>query len=472
MARYAGRPAGAGDEVMNAHEVRERWARHRPRAQCALLLLLAGVAAACGGGGAAAPTPQVRLLSATIGPEGGRLAFPAGPHEGVALDVPPGAVAAPVQFSLEADVRNARVLSMFPVYRCEPRTLAFAVPVTMTIRIGDGLVDADGSSAAVCFQQPAADGPWRVQHDSVVTVGARTVSTQTERLGDFVAWSGGLHRLLTQEFTLLDPATPTRGEVVAGVAITIANGSLALPIGRGSLASFWASPAHENVLVVPGLLGSPLDFLGAQDLIASLAPTTRNIVLLAYPSGRGVAAIANELYDLIQANRQPGFGCSIVGHSLGGLVGRYLLERSASDPTRAGYQPGDPSLADTVRHLVLLGVPNAGSDLGDDLVGGLWPNVPPAERFLLQSAHDISYQPDALGRLLTAGYVDNATRYHLVYGDRGDGSDGVVTVASTLALPLLPPETLAPFVADHGQLHMLAQSLGITALLDQLLQAP
>lgn len=451
----------------------ERDARPGPwhRRSLALWSVLGLLVVACGGSGGSS-TADVRTAGALIGPQGGTIAFPPGRNAGVSLTVPPGAVLVPTQITIEAEASNPRIVSMFPVYRVQPRGLTLALPATVSVRIGDGLVDAEGHSAAVCFQEGVLGEAWQALLDSEVDDATQCVRARTQRLGDFVAWSGGLHRLTTQEFMLLDPAVPTRGDLVGGLVITIPNGGFEVPVGRGSLASFWSSPASDNVLIVPGLLGSPLDFLGSQDLPAALGPGTKNIVLLAYPTGRGVAATANWLYDEIRAHRQPGFGCTIVGHSMGGLIGRYLLEQSADDTTRAGWQPTDAPLTDTVTQLVLLGVPNAGSEFGDELVNGLLPNVPAAQRYLLQAVHDISYQPDAIALRMNAAYVDNATRYHVLYGDLGSGTDGVVTVASALALPLVPPESAWMWTAQHDQLHVLAASLGIVARIDLLLSAP
>lgn len=437
-------------------------------------MLLGSLLVACGGGGgSSAPVPEVRLAEAVIGAEGGTLAFTSGPHAGVRLVVPAGAVATPTLFSIEAAARNAEVVSIFPVYRFEPRGLDFGTsPATVTFLASESLFDANGTSSAACFTQPELAGPWSVRFDAVVDPTVRTVTASTTRLGDFVAWNGLLHRLMTQAFGVIDPSSATAGDAVGGVPITVPSGRLSLFIGRGSLASFWSSPAAENVLILPGLLGSPVDYLGLQDLIPTLSPTVRNIVVLSYPSGRGVAATANALYDEIAARRQPGFGCSIIGHSLGGLVGRHLLERSADDPQRPGYLEADESFAAIVPHLVLLGVPNAGADLGDELAASLLPNVPPAEYPLLQAVFDIGYRPDTIVLQMNAAYVDNATRYHVIFGDIGGGTDGVVSVASALALPLFPPETAAQFPAQHDDLHVFAGLNGIAARIDQLLQGP
>jgi hypothetical protein len=442
---------------------------HWQRARGSAAWLAFCALAACGGGGGAATVGDVRTVTATIGAEGGTLAFPGGSHAGVALVVPPGAVAAPTTFAITA-AANPQVLSLFPLYRFEPGGVELAVAASATVRVAEPL-RKNGGAGAVCFQQRASGEPWCAL-PTQIDGSAGFATATTTRLGDIVAWNGGLHRLLTQEFALLDPAVATPVEDVAGVPVILAGGSASLNIGRGSLASFWSSPAAANVLIVPGLIGSPIDYLGPQDLIATLPPSVQNVVLLAYPTGRGVAATANWLYDEILARRQPGFGCAIVGHSMGGLVARHLLERSASDPQRAGFTPQDPSLAGIVSQLVLLGVPNTGCDLGDDLVAAMLPNVPAAERFLLQGAHDISFQPDAIALQMTGAYVDNATRYHAICGDIGGGTDGVVSVVSALALPLAQPESAWQYFVQHDDLHRLAGSNGVALRITAMLQTP
>lgn len=435
------------------------------------LLAVAAIASlgACDSGGSgAAPPPDLRVRRALIGPEGGSLGFESGPHQGVSLVVPPGALATPTEFAIEAAVANPSVLSIIPVYRFTPREVDFVSPATVTVRLGEALLGA----GAVCFQQVLPAEDWRVAADSTVDPVAGLVRTPVSELGEFVSWNGALHRLLTQRAGLIDPAVPTRIESIAGVPVTVGNGSLEAQIGRGSLASFWSSPASDNVVIVPGMLGSPLDFLGVQDLVESLAPTFANIVVYGYPSGRGVAFNANALFDEIAAARQPGFGCSIIGHSMGGLVARYLIEQSADDDARPGWREQDEPLDDTIAKLVLMGVPNAGSELGEELVRVLLPNLTLGDQRLLQSAIDLSYRPDAATVAMNAAYVDNATRYHVIYGDLGGGSDGVVSVASALALPLFATESAFLFAAQHDELHTRAASNGVAARLDQLLQAP
>lgn len=437
-------------------------------------LLACAVATACGGGGSAAPSVQPQdpaIASATIGPEGGDVVFADGPHAGIGLSIPAGALTAATPIVLRAEAPSDAILGLFPVFRVEPRGLPLLAPASLIVRAAPQLAQAGGGLSATCLLQPRAADAWQPLATAVVDSGARTVAASTTWLGDFAALNASLHRLFTQPFALLDPATPTRAETIAGGDAVFAAGSVALTVGRGSLASFWNSPAAANVIVLPGLFGSPVDYLGSADLVAALPASVQNVVVLSYPSGRGVAATANALYDLIAARRQEGFGCAIVGHSMGGLVGRYLVEQSHTDALRAGWQAGASTLAGVVAQLVLLGVPNAGCDIGEQLVATMVATSPAAERPKVQAALDLSYRSDAITARMNALYVDNATRYHVVYGDLG-GGDGVVTVASALALPLGPGESATAFPAFHDGLHTLAGVNGVAAHVGALLQTP
>lgn len=451
---------------------------HRICAVMALALL-----PACGGGGGAEepvgpilPSDPV-LAQSVIGPAGGVLTVTVGPDAGVRLEVPPGAVAVATEFRLLRDLNNGQVPSIFPVYRFEPESLDLgAVPVMVTVPIGEQLLDGGGANLAM-FQRYDASSSWSASRDVTVDLAARTLSLSVARLGEFLAWEGNLHRLFTQDFEIFDPAAPVAAEFLHGTQVVIGNGTIPRTIGSGSLASFWSSSAADNVLIVHGVFGSPLDFLGPEDLVASLRSIKRNVVLLSYPSARGVAYAANELYDLIAAQKQPGFGCSIVGHSIGGLVGRYLLEKSADDPDRRGFGENRDALPGVVDQLILLGTPNGGAQALTLPFAAIAAVVPEDERWLLQVGQDLSEEPDSLPLRMNASYVDNATRYHLIYGELFDGgigigSDGVVSVASVLALPLFGLETPKDFVATHIGLHRDAATLGIDVWIGTLLQQP
>lgn len=431
----------------------------------------------CGGGsGSVSTAPDTTLLATTrLGPGGGTLTITAGAHAGVALTVRPGALAASADFSIHCDTELGLVPSLFPVYRFEPADLVVDPDsIAVTVRAaGQFFASTDqGQVPLSMFSQPGALGSFEVAVVSQVDEVDRTVTSSPTRLGRFFAWNGDLHRVFAQGFKLLDPAAPTRFTHLFGVEVTIDNGSDASSLGRGSLASFWQSPASANVLILHGLSGSPLDFRGPQDLVATLPASIANIVLAVFPSGLGVAANANALYDEIRAHQLPGFGCTIIGHSLGGQIGRYLLERSHADPERGGFAATDLPASDVIAKLIMLGTPNAGSSIAGGLFAALVPNLPAADAKFVRAGLDLSEADDSFMAGLNAAYVDNPTVYHTICGDLGNGTDGIVSVASARAIPLFPPETETVFPVGHFDLHGAAGWNGVSALLGTLLQAP
>ena len=439
------------------------------------LALVAVTATSCGGGGGggdgptppAPPTGTTLVGEADIGPGGGTLLVPGG----AGVVVPPGAVPVSTKFRILRDDFEADIPRAFPVYRFEPGSLSLSdASFTVSVPASAAFFPGDGAGLAI-FTRTQDGDQWSAATPTAVDPVTRVATASTKRLGDMVVWSGILHRLFTQPHGFVEPAVPASVETIGGVEVLSPDGSLQRQVGRGSLASFWSSSQSENVVILHGVFGSPLDFLGPEDLVENLALGYDNVVLYAFPSARGVAHAANELYDQIQANRTPGFGCRIVGHSLGALVGRYLLERSHSDPDRLGYQPGDQPLVADVDKLVLMAPPNAGAPSGTGPFALLQPLLDADESYLLQAADDLSGAVDSLPLTMNADYVDNATRYHTIYGDLGSGTDGVVPVASVLALPVGPDETSTLYAAQHDDLHRLATSLGVAVWMGSVLQA-
>ena len=221
-----------------------------------------------------------------------------------------------------------------------------------------------------------------------------------------------------------------------------------------------------------GLQGSPLDFRGPFDLPASLGATVKNLVFVTHPSGRGVRETANVLYDLIRSNQRPGFGCAIVGHSLGGNIGRYMVEQSHLDSARAGFDATDAPLSDVVTKLVLLGTPNAGSETAGGLFAALVPVLSGDDAAFARAGLDLLEGPGTFTALQNAAYVDNATQYHVIAGDVGIGGDGIVALPSARAIALAMGETEMVFPVAHFDLHRGAAGNGIAARIDWLLQTP
>ncbi|MEC8253630.1 MAG: hypothetical protein VX044_10465 [Planctomycetota bacterium] len=417
------------------------------------------------------PSGSAVIVEGDIGPSGGSLFVATGADAGVAVSVPAGAVTVPTRFRVFREDSAADFPGAFPVYRFEPAALDLnGAEVTVSVRASEAFFPGTGPVLAI-FSRGDEGQKWRALTSTVVDEASRLATATTQSLGEMVVWNGNLHRLFTQPHGFLDPAVGTAVESVGGVDVIVEEGSQQLQIGRGSLAAFWNAPETDNVIILHGALGSPLDFLGQEDLIENLALNYANVVLYSYPSARGVAYAANELYDQILANRKPGFGCRIVGHSLGALIGRYLLERSQTDTSRSGYDPSDPSLIPIIDKLVMMAPPNGGAASAVVPFAMLEAVVTPEERYLIQTADDLDESPTSLPVLMNASYLNNGTRYHTVYGDIGTGPDGVVSVASALALPLGVGETATLFVAQHDDLHRFATSLGVAVWIGSLLQA-
>jgi len=434
--------------------------------------------AACGGGGGGtgdvSPLPQDLLATATIGPAGGTLEVPTGPHRGVRLTVLAGAVAAPTTFSIRAEAGELAVPGLFPVYRFEPADRDFpADRIGVTVRGAASLFSTTSEPTLLTmFRREAAGLPLQVLAEVAVNELTETATAAPTRLGRFFASTGPLQRVFSQDFQLLDPSVPAAFQTVHGTEVLAPNGNDSTPLGRGSLSSFWSAPAAENVLILHGLNGSPLDFRYANDLANSLDASVQNVVFLAYPSATGVAANANRLYDLLRQHAQPGFGCRIIGHSLGGLVARYLIERAPTDPSRAGFVASDPAATTWIDRVILLGTPHAGSDTAGGLFAAMLPALPVSDQHFLQSGLDLLEGPGTFTANLNAGYSDNAARYLNVYGDYGVGSDGIVSVAAATALPLALPEESQVFATTHPGLHTDAAWNGIAAWINSRLLAP
>ena len=442
---------------------------------CTIALAALTLLPSCGGGGGGGQTGGVGpsdliIGEAVIGPDGGILQVLSGDNAGVTLDIPTGAVAFNTRFRVLRVVEHEQVPSPFPVYRIEPEAFDFSgTPVTLTMPASGELFQA-GAPSLTMFTRRSSGSAWGAITDTSVDVVARTVTAEVTRLGEFLAWEGSLHRLFTQELRIYDPAIPVASESLYGSQSTVESGTVMRTVGSGSLASFWNSSSSDNVLILHGVFGSPLDFLGEEDVVANLSLSKSNVVLLSYPSARGIAYLANELYDLIQANKKPGFGCSIVGHSIGGLIARYMLETSATDPARRGFRSSDTSMDDVVDSLVMLGVPNAGASQVTFAFERLRSQLAEKDLPLIQISQDLSEAPNSLPLMMNASYFDNATRYHLIYGDLGSGTDGVVTTSSALSLPLTTPETATLFSVGHDDLHLRATSTGVAIWLGTLLQ--
>lgn len=139
-------------------------------------------------------------------------------------------------------------------------------------------------------------------------------------------------------------------------------------------------PERPLVLLLHGVESTPAIFADLRAFLATQEPATQ-LATFAYPNDDAVERIAVELAEALR-----GLGeqrVAIVGYSLGGLIGRAVVEDPELDPGN-------------VAMLIQIGTPNAGSNLG-----GL--------RFLRDAAHLVERreEPESLGRLLLANACDN-----------------------------------------------------------------
>lgn len=418
-----------------------------------------------GGGGNSGPPPTVlpggvqELASGRVSASaGGAVEVTTGDYAGARVDVAAGAFDADVELVLGVRQQDTQFPLEFPVWTLAPGSEPVSGPIDLTVKLGtvhQFFVTLLGLEVDV-FHRTAGGGfvpmPTAARDEQ-----ARTVTARIDRLGEFVALDSTFYRLLAQRQGLLNPADPIEAAFAAGADLTVEEGDTQITVGQGSLTGFWSSTAADNVLVLHGFNSSPLEFLEPQDVVAQLSTRYQNVVTYQYPSGRSIAENGLALYDEIRAQAQPGFGCSIVAHSMGGLVSRHAIEQ-------AHLVRASAPLSNEVAVLVTLGTPHGGTAIADEFAGLFTLALPPAQRSYLQGGTDLGASSAFLASL-NGGYIDNPTLYFHIAGDIGTGSDGVVTVASaSQTLPVGAGEevfVLSSPLAQHTLLHSRAQSLGV-----------
>lgn len=377
---------------------------------------------------------------------GGRIASRGPAHSDVALEVPPGAIASDREIRIFARYGDPRWPSIVIAFEIEPADLALAAPALLTIdyaveyaRAIGGVFDESGIEVYSTTHADGADLHPVVQRDG----GRRCVTARVDRLGTFVAIHPQVWALALQPAGLLDPQRPHRADHLHGALVPAKNGRIELRVGRGDLASFWASGAADNLLVVHGLLGTGLEAaldggLATSEPGRALNPYFRNVVVFRHPSGRAVADNANFLYDLIRDRASAGFGCHVIAHGTGGLVARYAIERSHADPARARHRATDPPLAERVETLISIGTPHHGSRQIAAGFAALLDEVSDADLRFVHGVLDSVPGLTSLTRSLNATPPPAPTRYLAIAGDvGGTAADGLVDVASAIGTPEL-----------------------------------
>ncbi|MFO0983583.1 MAG: hypothetical protein U1E76_17955 [Planctomycetota bacterium] len=437
------------------------------------------------------PTEENNVLGeATIGPAGGSIEVsdPNSPFRRTRLVIPAGALDAAVDVQLWRIGIEPGTLSEVNTFEVRPIDVVLRKPAAITLRVAEAYLDRvdtlfldscfpcgeDGARDAamedlLLFFEDRPGKPLEVVLPTDIDAGHRTITGEIDAFGRIFPLNPLLFIGMHQEAELVDPADAFTFEKHDELFVPVPNGSAMAFVGKGSLASFWSS--SSNAIMIHGVGSNPLNFMGDDDLIPAdlsrgIAPWFDNVVAYQYPSTRSIAANANHLYDVIMANKQPGFHATLIVHSMGGLLSRYLIEQSYRDPGRQSFTPTDPSLADTIDTLVTIATPHRGAGLANFAFGLILDGLPARDRPFLQGALDLGTEDGSFTARLNDAYTDNATRYLLIAGNvLLTGSDGVVSVSSALGVPLTPPEDDKEFSGDtsvsHTGLHQEAATNGV-----------
>lgn len=397
--------------------------------------------------------------------------------DGVRVVIPPGALAEDTDIEIHVRFGDPRLPSVVQSFEIRPAGLRLAAPATIGVLYSEFYAATvaplwhEGDIALYSFVAEVGEDE-RAHEVAQRDAERNLLETHTDRLGTFYCLHQPLRTLIAQPTRLVDPAVPLRATLVAGRPERSADGPLEVPIGKGSLASFWQSTADRNLLVLPGLLGDPLQIAGP----GSFAPGTPqgglnedfdNVVVFQYPSGRSLRESANRLYDILLANAGPGFGCSVLAHGTGGLVARYAIERAHLDPERLGHAPEQPALDAIIPWVVFVGTPNQGAPAVQARFQSLLSALFASDVPFVQGLIDLAPAPDSFVATLNRGWDRPASRYFAIAGDvDGAQSDGLVDVISAVGVPqaFSRPDAHQVFngpIYDHASLLVFANRTGV-----------
>ncbi len=461
---------------------------HRLTPSIRLLCVLTCAASLTGCGGAESdappPTPvlQELLAEGVVGPGGGRIEVtdPKSPHFGVGIVIPAGALIAPVTLRVLRVDGRLETLSTVDHYRFEPVDLPLRSAARITIGYRADLV----TQLAATFAEEQLEvfdesGSPRLLETFERFPDQNRIALLSQRLGTLFALPVDLFLALHAETQLIDPEKRVPFSRRRGRTLPILNGEENAVIGRGSLADFFVSDATRNLLVVHGYLESPIDYTGVADWIPDPGPggllsTRANVIAFQYPSGRPISETANRLYELLLDRARRGFSTDVVAHGMGGLVIRYLLERSHLDQ-EVFFASAPPPRADTwVERVVLVGTPNLGVDPGALPLLGVFDRSGPADRRRLSGVDDLVTSETGLTTDLNQFFDEPEVQYFGIAGEvfdtRGDLFVSVLNVLQAppaLQSPLFSSRFLGGFEFEHLNLHAQA---GTNGVLDQILR--
>ena len=157
---------------------------------------------------AASPMGRPRTLS--IGPAGDSFTF-TGTSGALTLTVPPGAVASPIDFTIDEVTPNTAPSSIGSAFRVGPSSAALLAPVTLAFTPLD-----PGQVPLAAASHQIAAGYWFRSYDAARD--ATTVSTRTTALGDWtlvsLATAQDLHGPVRIDSTTQDVPFTATGDVV------------------------------------------------------------------------------------------------------------------------------------------------------------------------------------------------------------------------------------------------------------------
>jgi hypothetical protein len=210
---------------------------------------------------------------------------------------------------------------------------------------------------------------------------------------------------------LVDPATNTLALRVSSLgAWTVGPSWMMKPWQKRSVAGAEFEPGMRNALVIHGWNSEPWDACQLE-LVAGIAPYYDRVAALAYPSALDIAENGNWLRAEIE-RRWRDVPFDIISFSEGGLVARAAIEPHAWN--------GDRPIDAAIGRLVTIATPHEGIEPGAPLS----PLNDEAARQMRPGSDFLRELNDAPSHV--------GVRYELIAGDLGNGSDGIVPLASAL----------------------------------------
>ncbi len=403
------------------------------------------------------------------------------PHRGVKLVVPPVAVAEDTKISIFARYGDPRFPSVVQTFEIEPADIQFVRPAELTIQYSELyayaleplLFEDQIEVFSTSPNQPESGFQYKSVHARDTDL--NLLSFDIQEAGQFACMHGTLYAMIYQTPKIIDPNEAIQVADVRGQVLEVTESSQTTQVGQGSLKDFWSTDSSQNLLVIHGLMSTPFHMQSFASFVPP-EPNTgfkgdfRNTLVFQYPSGHSIAANANRLYDIIDENRTPGFGFNIVAHSAGGLVARYLIEKSHLDPSRPGYSEGDPKIDDLVDNLVFVGTPNKGATVAGQQFGELISTFIKQDAPFVQGLLDLIPGPSGFTNQLNNNWEAPATKYFAIAGDTGlSRGDGVVEVASALGLPVEWSRNNSHYqvfngpIYEHASLSAFADRTGVIA---------